>query len=159
MVQNLAVDCLLGTSLIDHHVEAILPGLRKAVFYHSSSVAITCQRSLIKPKASFTLELERKSRIIQTTRKITTPPVSQPKVQAQCPTGKLCSVHNIPRLATKHLTLMANGIMNIFPHKPFNRLLSNYSSRPVHLETTVIGHDLEAPERTFTVDALKLHLL
>lgn len=34
-VQNLAVDCLLGTSFFDYHVKRILPGLRKAVFYHS----------------------------------------------------------------------------------------------------------------------------
>lgn len=47
LVQNFAVDCLLGTSFFDHHVETALPRLRKVVFYHSSSVAFTGQHSLL----------------------------------------------------------------------------------------------------------------
>lgn len=38
VVQSLPVDCLLGRSLIDYHVKAIVPELRKIVFYHSLSL-------------------------------------------------------------------------------------------------------------------------
>lgn len=129
------------------------------MFYHSSSVSITGQRSLTKPKTSLTLELEDRSREIRTKRKVTIPPISQTTVQAQCPTGGLCFFQNTLRLATKHLTLMANGIIDIFPHKPFNVLLSNFSPCSVHLsKNAVIGHALEVPERILTVQAPKPHL-
>lgn len=92
MIQNLAVFCLLGTSFIDHHVKNILSGLWKVVFHHSPSLAITGQRSLPKPKTSLTFELEDRSEKIRTKRRVTTLPMSQAKVQAQCPTGGLRSV-------------------------------------------------------------------
>lgn len=46
VVQQLAVDCLLGTLYMDSGVKAILPGIRKVLFYHSLSVAITGQSLL-----------------------------------------------------------------------------------------------------------------
>lgn len=58
MVQNIAVDCPLGTSCIVHHGKSILPGLQKVVFYRSSSVAIIGQRSLNTPRTSLSFELE-----------------------------------------------------------------------------------------------------
>lgn len=106
MVWDLAVDCIFGTSFIDHHVKAIILELRNVVFYHLPSVAITCQRSFAKPEISLTFESEDQSRKLRTTRKVTIPPVSQANLQARVPNSALCSVQNIQRLATKHLTLV-----------------------------------------------------
>lgn len=61
VVQILAVDCLLGTSFINQHVEAILAELRKVMSYQSFSVARAAERSLTKPKTSITFELEERS--------------------------------------------------------------------------------------------------
>lgn len=48
VVQNLAVDCILGILYIEYHVKAILPEIWKVLFDHFSSAAITGQRSLLK---------------------------------------------------------------------------------------------------------------
>lgn len=56
--QNIGVDCLLGTSIINQLVKSSIPGLQKLVFPHSLYVAISAQRSLTKQEASLTLELE-----------------------------------------------------------------------------------------------------
>lgn len=58
LVQSLGVDCLLGTLFIDRHVGAILPRLRKAVFYHSHFVAIVSPRFFTKLKTFRNLEFK-----------------------------------------------------------------------------------------------------
>lgn len=51
---------------------------------------------------------------------------------------------------------MASEIMDILPHKPFNALLSSFSTCPVHpSENIFVGHGSEAMERILTVNALK----
>lgn len=160
MAQNLAVDCVLGTSCIDLHVEAVIPGLQKVVSYHTLSVTITDQRFSIEPKISVALVLEDRSQKIRRTRKATIRLLSQAERQAHCSTEGLCFVQSTPRLATEHLTLMASEIKNIFPHKNFYVLLSNFSSRPIHLsKSLLIGHELEVPKRIPIADAPKPHLL
>lgn len=57
VVQNLAIDFLLGMSSVDHRVEANLPGLREVVFYHSVFVVITVQPYLCKCKTTLFLNL------------------------------------------------------------------------------------------------------
>lgn len=160
MVQNLAGDCLLGTSLIGHHVKTPLPGLQKDRFYHTLSVAVTGQRSLTQPNTSFTFGVEDRSRKIRTTWKATTQPMFQGKVQRKCPTERLCSVQNIFRLATKHLTVTASRIMYTFLHKLFNVLQSKVSPCPIFFsKNNVVGQALEATEMVITIDALKPHLV
>lgn len=132
LVLNLAVDCLLGTSLIERNVKAILPGLRKIVLFHSSSVAVSVQCSRTKPKTSITLEFEDRFREIRITQEFITTPMFQAKLQAQHPTEGRCFVQNLSRLASKHLTLLANGIMYIFVRKAFTVLLSSFSTCPAH---------------------------
>lgn len=82
-VQSLAVEFLLETSFTDHFVKATLPGLRKATFYPSRSVAIIGKRSFTKPqasldrpKASFTLKLKDRSQKNRTTRRVIILPMS-----------------------------------------------------------------------------------
>lgn len=84
------------------------------MFYHSSSISVTGQPFLTKLETSLTLELEDQSRNTPTTQKVNTPPTSQGKVQAQCPTGGFCYVQNSPKPANKHLSLMANWTMDTF---------------------------------------------
>lgn len=128
VVQSLAVDCLLALPLTDHHVKLILPAVWKNVFYLSPVVAMHWQRSHTKPNTSFNFELEVRSREFQTTLNMTIPPVSQANLQAQFPFVWLCSVQNTPTLLTKHFTITANRVIDIFLHKPFNLLLSNFPS-------------------------------
>lgn len=51
---------------------------------------------------------------------------------------------------------MANGIVDVFPHKPFSVLLINFFPCPVHRsKSTFVELAIEAPKRIFTVHALK----
>lgn len=92
VVQNLAVDCSLGTSFINHHVKAVVPGLLQAVFQHFLSVAITGRRSLNKPHKIIAIEFEERSQKNRTTRKITVVPTSYANFQAQRLFAELCSI-------------------------------------------------------------------
>lgn len=129
-------DCLLETLFIHHHVNTNLHGLLRVVFYLSPFVSVTAQRVLSKPKTPLTIALEYQSRKTRTARKVTIPPMSRADVQKQCPTGGICSNQNPSRLAAEHYTSMVNGLMDIFPHKPFHVVLSNFFPLPVHLSRT-----------------------
>lgn len=158
VVQILAVKCLLGTSFVYHHVKTISPGLRKVVFYYSLYVAVTCQRSNSRPTTSFNLEFEDQPRKIWAARNLLTSPLSQARLRAKFSTEALCSVESTPRLATNHLTLMASGITETFPYKPFNVFLIIFSRCPAHLsKNTVDGDALQAAKRTLIVEAPRLH--
>lgn len=51
---------------------------------------------------------------------------------------------------------MVNVVMNIFPLKPFEVLPSSFFPSTVHLlKCTLARRAFEAPERVFTVDALR----
>lgn len=53
---------------------------------------------------------------------------------------------------------MANVTMDIFLHKPFSILLSNFPPYPVHqLNTKVVGHAPEGSEQISTVNFSKIH--
>lgn len=84
----------------------------------------------------------------------------QTEVQVGCLAGRLCSVPIAPRFATKHLTLMASGTKEFFPHKPFNLLLSGSFPCLAHLlKNNFRGHALEFLRRIFVVNAPKSQLL
>lgn len=157
-VQNTSMDCLLETSVISHRVKATPPRLQKLMFYHSLSVNVPSQRFLTALKTSLTLQMEYQFRNMRTTQEVTIPPLSQAVLQAQCPTRGLFSVQHTSRLATKHLMLMANYNVDIFPNKPFTVLLSSVSLCSLCLsKKAVAGHALTALERSLTVNALKKH--
>lgn len=51
---------------------------------------------------------------------------------------------------------MANGIIDIFPRKPCNVLLSNISPCPVHLSKNKVTRNvLKAPERILIIDVFE----
>lgn len=74
VVQNLAVERLLSTPFINHHVKRTLLGLQKALFHHFS-VTVIGQRSFSNPKICLPLELENKSRKVRTSRRTAIPPL------------------------------------------------------------------------------------
>lgn len=72
--------------------------------------------------------------------------------------GGLCAVQSTPRLANNYRSLTANGTTNIFSHKHFNVVLSNFSPCPVQLSgNPVVGQASKAAERILTVNASKVH--
>lgn len=125
VVGSLAVDCVLGTTFIDQQIRAIFPSDRKVVFHHGPPVTIvgrtlpkTEQR--LKPSmSSQALPFEPRSRKIHLSSQVTITPKSHVYARVQCPTGGLCFVQNHPKLLLKHMVLIANGIMDIRPHRPF----------------------------------------
>lgn len=62
--------------------------------------------------------------------------MSQARVQAQCSIERLCSVQSTARRATKRLTLMANGILDIFLHRLSSVFHAYFSSWPLYLLKT-----------------------
>lgn len=59
---------------------------------------------------------------------------------------------------SKHPTLMANGVTDIFLHQPVNLRLSILSPYPFHLlKNIIIGHALETLEMSLAGDASRLH--
>lgn len=160
VVLSLALDSLLGTSFIDHHVRAMLPGIWKVGFYHFLSVAITVHRFSTTPKTILTLQLDDQSQRAWTTRRVAIPSTSQEKLQAHSPIRGLCFVQKAGGLAIKHDTLIPSGIKDTFPQILSDVLLSVFSLCPFHIsKNTVVGHGLKATERSFTVEAFKPHLL
>lgn len=145
-VNNFEVDCMLGTTLIDQHVKAILAGIRGVYFYHAPSVAITSHfKKSSSPVTQAPLNItnnvtsfETVSSKIRVAKRTNIPTLSQMHVSLQCSTGSLCFVENNLRLLLKSLTLMTNGLMDIVPHAPFTVVISNSSEKPIHLHKETI---------------------
>lgn len=96
VVQNLDVDCLLGTTSSDHHEKPILPRLQKIVLYRNLSGALTAHRSPDEPKTFLSLKLEDEFQKTWTTQRVAIPPLLQAKMQAQRQTGGF-ALARIPR--------------------------------------------------------------
>lgn len=80
------------------------------------------------------------SRKIRLVKGVTTPLMRQALVRAATLVGLLCFLQNSPKTAHKNLTLMAQGIMDVVPEKPFSAKLSNFRHRSVHIpKHTVVG--------------------
>lgn len=122
----LAVDRLLRTGNINHHVKTILPGLRHLRSCHSRPVAITSQGSLTKSKLHLSFELGYRPQKTLPTQKFNIPPMSQAPVQKKARRG-LGSAQNTPRLTTKDLTSTTSGTMDMSSHKPFSVVPKVYS--------------------------------
>lgn len=157
-VQILAVGFLLGTAVIDRHLNAILSELWNVVFYCSPSrrdrSMLPCQGENI---AYF--QVRRTSPTNPDNASSHRSATVSSRNASKMSYGGLCSVYNTPRLARKHLTLMTNGILDTFSHRPFDVLLSSFSARRFHLLRNIESvHLLKARERIFTED-LKPRLL
>ena len=65
---------------------------------------------------------------------------------------ELMFLQNSPKTAHKNLTLMAQGVMDVVPEKPFSVMLSNFGHRAVHIpKHTVVGLALPSPTHILTL--------
>ena len=172
VVTNLAVDCILGTTFMGHHVKAIIPPQMKFLFHHAPSVALTAvtpsrhdrkmasrgpsqqlpqeENSADRKRAQFpTNVLSRKIRMVKG---VTIPPMTQAMVRVATPVGGLCFLQNHPKTAHKNLCLMAQVVMGLFPGEPFTVLVSNFGNGAVHVpKHTVVGLALPSPTHILTI--------
>ena len=171
MVTSLAVDCILGTTFLDRHVKAILPPQRKIVFHDAPPVALVgttpsrhdrkmASRSTAhqlpqsdKPeRRQVAFSANTPSRKIRLVRGVTIPPMTLAMVRAATPVGGICFLQNPPKTAHNNLTLMAQGVMDVVPEKPFSVMFSNFGHRAVHIpKHTVVGLALSSPTHILTL--------
>lgn len=154
VVPNLAVDCILGTTFTDRHVKAIYPRSQTVHFHDAPPVALVGSTSPTAPaSAPHDLAQETPSRKLRLARAIVIPPMTQMPATVTAASGGLCFLQNHPRMAHKHLALMAQGVMDLLPNTPFTVLVSNFGIHPVRLpKNNVLGLALPAPAHIFTFD-------
>ena len=130
VVSNMATTCILGTSFIDCFVKEIIPGRRKVVLYHSPAVAIVGSHSPTTygnnpdPTGDKTNTVSNKLKVVKP---LSIPPMTTAAVTVQSDTGGLCFLQPNPKMAFKQLNLMASCIMDIYPNKPFEVIVANFS--------------------------------
>ncbi|CAN8069114.1 unnamed protein product [Agarophyton chilense] len=72
--------------------------------------------------------------------------MTQIAVSVHYKSSSLVRIQNHPKTVLKHLTLMANGVMDIQPKSSFLATISNFRDKPVRLpNVTVIGITLPEP--------------
>ena len=158
VVQNMAVDLILGTSFIDKHVKAIYPRYRKVTFYNDPPVSII---GVGKPPLGKTDEPEEKphpfatntvSNKIRLARGVSIPPMTQVETLVQTDKDGLLMIQNHPKMIHKHLTLAANGVADVIRNKPFRIVLSNFGETSVTLaKNTVVALAMDAPLAVMTI--------
>ena len=125
---NMATTCILGTSFIDRFVKAIILGRRKVVLYHSPAVAIFASQSPTTygnaPRAGDSTETV--SNKLKVVKPLSITPMKRATVTVQSDRGGLCFLQPNPKMALKQLSLMASGIMDIHPNKPFEVIVANF---------------------------------
>ena len=136
VVTKMAVECNLGAAFTDRHVKAILPSTRRVLFHHAQSVAITGATKLFLDSNSNKKQPISRSTVYNKARlskAVLIPAMTQMYIQVQTPEAGLRFLHNHPKLVRKHLSLTANGIMDIIPHSPFLMNISNFGAKTVRL--------------------------
>ena len=136
-----------------------MPLLRKVVLDKVPAVAIVGETENRKKSYSAPQHLDygnlprhTVSRKIKTTGKVTVPAKTQVRLPVRTETGGLCIVQNHPKMVHKHLSLMANEVMDVLPHQPFSVLFSNFGDKPVTVpKNAVVGLDLPAPKEILTI--------
>ncbi|CAN8075917.1 unnamed protein product [Agarophyton chilense] len=144
---NLGAEAILGTSFIDRYIKAIYPGIGKVAFYRAPSISIT--GSTPGPGANrkrAVVSENTKSNKVRLSRAITIPAMTQIAVSVHSHSSGLVTIQNHPKTVLNHLTLMANGVMNIHPNRSFLVTISNFRDKPVRLpKGTVICITLPVP--------------
>ena len=150
----MATTCILGTSFIDRFVKAIIPGRRKVVLYHSPAVAIVGSQSPTTygnapdPAGDRTKTVSNKLKVFKP---LSIPPMTRATVTAQSDRGGVCFLQLNPKMALKQLSLMASGIMDIYPNKPFEVIVANFGHTPFKLaRNAIVGLAIESPTGIYT---------
>ena len=171
VVMGILVDCILGTTFVDHHVKAILPPQRMALFHDAPAVALVwttpsrherkmASRSTAqkqppsdKPEQNeVALPANTPSRKIRLVERATIPPMPQALLRFTTPVEDLCFLKNPPKPAHKNLTLMAHGVMDVVPDKQFSVMPSNFGHRSINiLKNTVFSLALPSPTHILTL--------
>lgn len=152
VVENLAVDILVGTSFIDRCIRGIFPTERKIVPWHSRPVSILTSSSNISskfPRVEFLDhdgtqsevkedDEEEEFFLCRVSRPITIPADTQAAVSVSSQGAGLMLVETHMHLAKRRCSMAARGIMEIFPGKPFFLYVANLSGKPVHLPKHMI---------------------
>ncbi|CAN8064058.1 unnamed protein product [Agarophyton chilense] len=102
VVDRLPTDCLLGTTFIDRHVKAILPGSHTVALRHGGRISIlgnteTKRGWFVKPKKRISTETV--SNKVCITKQVVIPPMHQILVPVSFATPGLVILQNHPRLA------------------------------------------------------------
>lgn len=66
-------------------------------------------------------------------------PMTQVAAAAVCHFSGLVSLQNHPKLVTKHLALIANGVWNVVPNRLFAVTMSNFGDKPTGLPKGRLG--------------------
>ena len=152
-VSKMATTCILGTSFIDRFVKAIIPGRRKVVLYHSPVVAIVGSQSPTTygnapdTAGDHTKTVSKKLKVVKP---LSIPPMTRAPVTLQSDRG-LCFLQSNPKMALKQLSLMASGIKDIYPNKPFEVIVANFGHTPFKLaRNAIVGLAIESPTGIYT---------
>ena len=159
VVTDMAVTCILGTTVIDRFVKSILPGPRLIHLHVVPPVAIIGSTTDSSQKTSDQTNHARSpptatnSNKIHLAKAVRIPAMSEDQVLARSDQSELCFLQNHPKLARKHNSLMANGVMDIVPGRPFRVLISNFSDKRLRFhKNTVVGLALGSPGGIFSVE-------
>jgi len=162
VVSKLAVPALLGTSFIDSFIRAILPLDRKILPLHSPPVAILDSytssavtlasgaldkegredKALAEDKETQDLDAFLSSKPtsegdtfcpVRVARSRSIPPMTTARVLVSSSALGLHFLSTHKNLVKNRLALLAQGVMEIVPHKPFYVAVSNFGSKPIQI--------------------------
>ena len=149
VTSNLAAECILGTSFIGKHVKAILPQRKRVLLQEGRPIALAGATPSIQAKASKMTKLPQQtvSNKVRVAKSTVIQPMTQSEVLVHTRKAGLVFLQGHSRLAQTKLTLMANGVMEVVPDKPFRVWVSNFSASPVRLpKDAVIGLAFPGPQ-------------
>lgn len=146
VVANLAVPILLVASFIERVFKGIFPPKHRILLYSSAPVPIIAsvvrseenksrknQESDIAERATVAEEAHNQPPLIHALRQTTILSRSEGIVLVTTETRRLIQVSALPDWDFIHAWKTAAGIMNKFPKRPFNLLISNTSRIPFKL--------------------------
>ena len=154
VTSNLAAECILGTSFIGKHVKAILPQRKRVLLQEGRPIALAGATPSIQAKASKMTKLPQQtvSNKVRVAKSTVIQPMTQSEVLVHTRKAGLVFLQGHSRLAQTKLTLMANGVMEVVPDKPFRVWVSNFSASPVRLpKDAVIGLAFPAPRSIYAI--------
>lgn len=140
-------EAILWASFINRYVKAIYRESKRVAFHQEPSLAIERARPIPSARTPAGKFPKRKlSNKVRLAKAICHSPMTEVAATALCQSAGLVSLQNHPKLINEHLFLMANGVSDVIPDRPFAGTLSNFSEKPTRLRKgTVVGITMPAP--------------